>query len=163
MLYKFNKNLKAHMRKSFFISVLFAAMVVASLAFTNDAPLYKNLKVLPKNITKPQMDSVMHQFTGSLGVKCNFCHQYNEETKTMDFASDANKHKLVARNMMKMTAKINKKYFDVSGKQTLDAKLLVGCYTCHHGQEDPTVNAPHMQGPPQGAQPQPGADTTKHQ
>lgn len=156
------------MRKSYLITGLFAAAVVASLAFTSDDPQYKNLKVLPKHITKQQMDSVMHQFTGSLGVKCNFCHQYNAETKTMDFASDANKHKLTARSMLKMTAKINKKYFDVAGKQTLDAKLLVGCYTCHHGQEDPAVTAPPMQGPPpgapQGSQPPPtGADTTRHQ
>jgi|SRR6476660_3802458 len=156
------------MKKSFFITALFAVVVLASLAFTNDDPQYKNLKVLPKHITKPQLDSVMRQFTGSLGVKCNFCHHYNEETKQMDFASDENKHKLVARSMMKMTAKINKKYFDVAGKQTLDAKLLVGCYTCHHGQEEPAVTAPHMEGPMQGPPPrpqgsQPDADTTHHQ
>jgi len=151
------------MRKSALITVLFAAMIVASLAFTSDEPRYQNLKVLPKNITKKQLDSVMHEFTGSLGVKCNYCHQFNEETKKMDFASDANKHKLVARNMMKMTAKINKKYFDVAGKKSLDAKLMVGCYTCHHGQEEPTVNAPHVEGPQQGPPPRPGADTTKRQ
>jgi hypothetical protein len=152
------------MRKSLLITALFTAMVVMSLAFTKDEPGYKNLKVLPKNITKQQMDSVMHQFTGSLGVKCNYCHQFNAETKTMDFASDANKHKLVARNMMKMTAKLNKKYFNVSGgKQSLDAKLMVSCYTCHHGQEEPTVYAPHVEGPQQGPPPRPGADTTKRQ
>jgi len=151
------------MRKSVLITGLFAVMIVVSLAFTNDDPKYKNLKVLPKNITKKQMDSVMHEFTGSLGVKCNHCHMFNAETKTMDFASDENKHKLVARNMMKMTAKINKKYFDVAGKRSLDAKLMVGCYTCHHGQEDPTVNAPHVEGPQQGPPARPGADTTKRQ
>ena len=151
------------MRKSFLVTVLFAALVVMSMAFTADEPQYKNLKVLPKKITKPQMDSVMHHFTASLGVKCNFCHQFNAETKKMDFASDENKHKLTARSMMKMTAKINKKYFDVSGKQSLDAKLLVTCYTCHHGQEDPSVNPPHVEGPMQGPPPRPGADTTKRQ
>lgn len=149
------------------ITGLFATMVFASLAFTKDEPQYKNLKVLPKNITKQQMDSVMHQFTGSLGVKCNYCHQYNADTKKLDFASDANKKKLVARSMMKMTAKINKKYFDVAGRQSLDSKLLVGCYTCHHGQEEPTVYAPHVEGPMQGPPPRPqaaaGADTTKQQ
>lgn len=155
------------MRKSFFVTILFAVMVAASLAFTNDEPQYKNLKVLPKNITKPQMDSVMHHFTGSLGVKCNFCHVWNAETKTMNFASDENKHKLVARNMMKMTNKINKKYFDVSSRQSLNAKLLVTCYSCHHGAEEPEVKAPHQerpQGPPPGGmQPAQGADTTKRQ
>jgi len=151
------------MRKSALITALFAAMIVASLAFTSDEPQYKNLKVLPKKITKPQLDSVMHQFTGALGVKCNYCHKYDADTKKMDFASDEIKHKLVARSMMKMTAKINKKYFDVTGKQSLDAKLMVGCYTCHHGQEEPTVYAPHVEGPQQGPPPRPGADTTKRQ
>ena len=151
------------MRKSALITVLFAAMIVVSLAFTSDDPQYTNLKVLPKNITKQQMDSVMHQFTGSLGVKCNYCHKFNADTKKMDFASDEIKHKLVARNMLKMTAKINKKFFDVTGKRTLDRKLMVGCYTCHHGQEEPTVNAPHVEGPMQGPPPRPGADTTKRQ
>lgn len=151
------------MKKSFLVTLLFGAMVVASLAFTADEPRYKNLKILPKNITKPQMDSVMHHFSASLGVKCNFCHQFNAETKTMDWASDANKHKLAARNMMKMTNKINKKYFEVSGKQSLDASLLVTCYTCHHGAEDPEVKAPHVEGPRPGPPPRPGADTTKRQ
>ena len=151
------------MKKSFLVTALFAVMIVMSLAFTADEPQYKNLKVLPKNITKQQMDSVMRHFTGSLGVKCNFCHHFNAETKKMDFASDENKHKNVARSMMKMTNKINKKYFDVTGKQSLDTKLMVTCYTCHHGQEDPQVQPPHAEGPQQGPPPRPGADTTKRQ
>jgi hypothetical protein len=115
-------------------------MVLLSLAFTKDDRLYKNLKVLPKNITKQQMDSVMHHYTDALGVKCNFCHVWNEETKKMDFVSDANKHKLIARDMIRMTKQINKKYFQVAGRQNLDAKLLVTCYTCHHGAGRPGSN-----------------------
>jgi hypothetical protein len=158
------------MRKSLLITALFTAVVTASLAFTADEPLYKNLKVLPKNTTKQQMDSVMRHFTASLGVKCNFCHVRNEAANTMDWASDGNKHKLIARDMMRMTAKINKKYFNVSGgTKSLDAKLLVTCYSCHHGQEDPPVNPPRVEGPQQGPPPRPGAqtatgtDTTKRQ
>lgn len=154
------------MKKSLLITLLFGAVVVASFAFTTDEPQYKNLKVLPKNITKQQMDSVMHHFSASLGVKCNFCHQWNAETKTMNFASDENKHKLVARSMMKMTARINKKYFDVSGKQNLDAKLLVTCYSCHHGAEEPSVQPPHQdrpQGPPSGGMQPQATDSTKRQ
>lgn len=144
------------MKKSLLATVLFAVMVVLSLAFTNDEPLYKNLKVLPKNITKKQMDSVMHHYTASLGKKCNFCHVRNEETNKLDFASDGNKHKLITRDMMRMTNKINKKYFQVAGRQSLDAKLLVTCYTCHHGAEEPEVKAPKEEK-------QPGRDTTKRQ
>jgi hypothetical protein len=130
------------MKKSALVVSSFALMIITSLAFTKDDPTYKNLKVLPKNITKEQMDSVMHHFTNSLGVKCNFCHVRTADGKDWNFAADDNKHKLVARKMITMTNKINDKYFDVTGKKTLDAKLMVSCYTCHHGKTDPETKPP---------------------
>ena len=132
------------MKKSIFVISAFVLMIVASLAFTKkEDPIFKNLKVLPKDITEHQLDSVMHHFTASLNVKCGFCHVRNEETKKMDFPSDENKHKLVARNMLKMTAKINDKFFDVSGaKKNMNAQLMVTCYTCHHGSTDPLTKPP---------------------
>jgi hypothetical protein len=127
------------MKKSFLVTLSLVAMIAVSLAFTNDQDrLYKNLKVLPKNITKTQMDSVMKSFTVALGVKCNFCHMKVEGTDTWDFPSDANKHKLIARDMMKMTTKINKKYFDYGGDvEDLNAKLNVTCFSCHNGKKEP--------------------------
>lgn len=136
------------MKRSFLITLGLAAMVTVSLAFTKDDPVYKNLKILPKNITKHQMDSVMHHFSLSLGVRCNFCHMRNDSTKTWDFASDENKHKLIARSMMEMTTKINDKYFDVTGgKRSLDTRLMVTCYTCHHGANDPATIPPMPERP----------------
>jgi hypothetical protein len=133
------------MTKSTLVIAGMVLMVSISFAFTNaDDPIYKNLKVLPKKITKHQMDSVMKHFTTSLGVKCNFCHTRTADNKEWDFASDANKHKLVARNMMKMTDKINKKYFDVTGNKGLDAHLMVTCYTCHNGKPEPLTDAPRV-------------------
>src|SRR3982751_5698451 len=113
------------MKRSFLVTLGLAGIVVISLAFTdneqvsgtNDDPAYKNLKILPKKITEKQLDSVMHHFNSSLGVKCSFCHVRNETTNKTDFASDENKHKLVARQMMKMTKNINDKYFDVVGNK----------------------------------------------
>lgn len=130
------------MKKTVTIISCFIAFILMSFAITKDEPRYKNLKVLPKNITKQEMDSVMHHFTGSLGVKCNFCHVFNQEQKAMDFASDANEHKGIAREMMKMTAKLNKKYFDVKDSKNLTAKLQVTCFTCHNGKEEPGKNPP---------------------
>ncbi|HYK56258.1 MAG TPA: c-type cytochrome [Flavisolibacter sp.] len=149
------------MKKTFLVVLAFAGMIALSLAFTKkEDPLYKNLKVLPKHINKEQLDSVMHHFTASLNVKCNFCHVRNEETKKMDFVSDDNKHKLVARNMMKMMDKINDKYFDVAGskKNKLDARLMVTCYTCHHGNTDPVTIPPKKEERPQA---RPQADSTR--
>ena len=125
------------MKKTVIVSLLFAAMISMSFGITSEEPIYKNLKVLPKNINKMQMDSVMKHFTVSLNVKCNFCHTYNQELKAMDYASDANKHKGVAREMMKMTTQLNEKYFDVKDKTKLNAYQEVTCYTCHNGKVHP--------------------------
>lgn len=128
------------MKKSALVVGLFTTLIAASFAFSpaEDAQ-YKNLKILPKNTTKAQMDVVMKHFTASLGVKCNFCHVFNQEQKAMDFASDANEHKGIARTMMKMTQRINKKYFDWHKDWTaLQNKLEVTCYTCHGGKKEPS-------------------------
>src|SRR5215212_3074401 len=132
------------MKKSFFATLVLALMITVSLAFTrNEDPGYKNLKILPLDITKEQMDSVMHHFTNSLNVKCGFCHIRDEATKTWDYASDDKKHKLVARDMMRMTDSINDRYFDLTGaKRDLNTQLMVTCYTCHHGKTEPETKAP---------------------
>ncbi|MES2882014.1 MAG: c-type cytochrome [Bacteroidota bacterium] len=143
------------MKKTFVAILAFLALIAVSFAFTNagEDPLYKNLKILPKNITKVQLDSVMNHFTASLGVKCGFCHVRNEAAKAWNFPADSNKHKLVAREMMKLTYKINEKYFDVTGSKNLNATLMVTCYTCHNGKKEPLSIAPKpadQPRPPQG-------------
>jgi hypothetical protein len=97
---------------------------------------YTNLKVLPKNISKAELDKVMSGFKTALGVKCNFCHAPNAEGK-MDFASDAKPEKNMARMMMKMTANINKKFFHIKDAKNPDEVLAVTCITCHNGKPHP--------------------------
>ncbi len=140
------------------------ALMMMSFLISKEEPTYKNLKVLPKNITKDQMDSVMHHFANSMGKKCNFCHEYNQEEKKMDFASDAKKEKDIAREMWKMTAKLNNKYFDIKDSKNMDAKLEVTCFTCHHGSEHPESKPPmHDDGPREKrGGPPPSTDSTKH-
>lgn len=154
------------MKKTFTILLLFVALATMSFVITkDDPPTYKNLKILPKNITKDQMDSVMHHFASSLGQKCGFCHEFNQEQKTMDFASDAKQPKATAREMLKMMIKLNKKFFEVKDSKDLGAKLQVTCFTCHHGEEHPSITPPMHMGPPGGMHPQgppPGTDSTKH-
>ena len=74
----------------------------------------------------------------------------------MDFASDANEHKGTAREMIKMTRKLNKKYFHVSDSKSLTARLEITCYSCHNGKEHPGKFAP----PPP---PKPQSDTARKQ
>lgn len=148
------------MKKTFSATCGIICLIAASYAFTTitEEPKYKNLKILPKDITHEQLDSVMHHFTVSLNVKCNFCHVRNEETKEWNWAADDNKHKLVAREMMKMTNKINDKYFQVAGSsKNLSTALMVSCYTCHRGSTEPATKAPRVEKPQQ----RPLADSIK--
>lgn len=96
-------------------------------------PGWKNLKILPKDISDEELKGMMRTFNTSLGVKCSFCHAPGSDGK-MDFASDANPKKDVTRDMMNMTYGINKKYF---GKDILKEEGEVSCFTCHQGKEKP--------------------------
>ncbi|TKB98838.1 c-type cytochrome [Pedobacter cryophilus] len=98
----------------------------------------KNLKVLPKDITKVELDSIMDGFKAALGVKCNFCHGPSKtDPKKIDFSSDDKDHKIIAREMMEMTAKLNKKYF--SKYQEKHGVAAVQCATCHRGKPEPKL------------------------
>jgi len=100
---------------------------------------FKNLKILPKNISKEDLDKVMDNFKAALGVKCGFCHAPSKDStqKWPDFASDEKPEKLVARKMMKMTNKINKKYFSYVKNEQGQFVPTVECMTCHRGKEHP--------------------------
>lgn len=140
------------MKRTFLVTLAFVGLVAVSCAVTNQNttanPQYKNLKVLPKDITNEQMDSVMHHYTASLNVKCNFCHVRTADNKEWDWASDANKHKLITRQMVTMTNEINKKNFNhTGGAITLNSQLAVTCYTCHHGAKEPAIKAPQTTKP----------------
>ena len=126
--------------KKTIVMALLACFVVSLSAFmpkTAPEPAAKNLKVLPKNISKEELDKVMDDFKVALGVRCGYCHApMKDNPKRMDFASDDKPEKETARDMMRMTAKINKKYFHDSLKE---GKTLnqIACITCHNGKSEP--------------------------
>jgi len=93
---------------------------------------FTNLKVLPKEIGKREMVSIMRQFSGALGVPCNHCHvgEDPESLEGYDFASDTLEPKRVARAMMEMSALINREGMPMTGRK--DA-IRVTCVTCHRG------------------------------
>src|SRR5215212_11692736 len=121
------------MKKTF--SIIFGLIVFISItaAFTYDEPKFKNLKILPKNISERAMDSIMHHYSVSLNVGCDFCHVHNTLRDTWDMASDAKHEKLIARKMMTMTTAINKIYFP-SEAGAKDQIQTITCYTCHKGE-----------------------------
>jgi hypothetical protein len=121
-----------------FIIGLAAAAVAQDKSRKAEDRKATNLKVLSKNISHDSLITVMKEYSYALGVKCGFCHVKSAaDEKHLDFASDDNSKKKVARYMMKMTADINKKYFAAENHNS--TKLMVSCYTCHHGREEPEM------------------------
>lgn len=117
----------------FVLSSVILIIAVCSLSFKEE-PHFKNLKVLSKKITNDELEIVMKEFKTALGVKCGFCHAPSKtDPKKMDFASDENEHKDVARSMMRMTMRINKKYFN----EKKDSIASISCFTCHKGDKEP--------------------------
>lgn len=103
-------------------------------------PKPKNLQVLPKDISHDQLMKVMHGFAGSLGVKCEFCHEPGPQPRHLDFASDAKPQKRIARTMLRMTMTINDKYLSqVDNPDAKPDQKHVTCGTCHRGQKMPAV------------------------
>jgi hypothetical protein len=136
-------------------------VVIAAVAFTAPPPQdsdFKNLKILPRDISHEQLNHIMHGFNNALGVKCNFCHAPSKDTANHhpDFASDDKPEKEIARSMMKMTVKINNKFFGTKHAFIGDSTLTVTCVTCHHGQPHPEESneGENMKGDrPQGSAP----------
>src|SRR6266487_549906 len=93
----------------------------SQLANSSDT-LYKNLQVLPKDITKDSLDTIMKGITQSLGVKCFYCHVHegNDFKAGWKFDSDDKPEKNTARYMMKMAAGINATYFNLDSSSRPD-------------------------------------------
>ena len=100
---------------------------------------FKNLKVLPKDISSKMLQQIMiDEFEDGLGVGCGFCHAPFKGSDKLDYVSDAKSEKSIARSMMRMTLLVNKKYFQARHPQIGTPALVVTCTTCHHGQPRPS-------------------------
>ena len=63
---------------------------------------WKNLKVLPQDISKDSLMGLMKGYNVALGVKCNHCH-------VQDKSSDEKHEKEITRHMIKFTDGLNAK------------------------------------------------------
>ncbi len=143
--------LRFHKNKLLIITVITGLMAFGSLSFREAPPAKpekgpKNLKILPKDITHDELMAVMHEFEYALNFDCGDCHaRSTTDPEKLDFASDAKPEKEVARDMMRMVKKLNKKYFEIKGNfvdNFIYAKYEVSCYTCHQGSEHPEKATP---------------------
>ena len=95
---------------------------------------FKNLKVLPPNISRDELIALMRTYARSLGVRCEHCHVEEGEGPT----SDAKPEKDVARTMMRMTTRLNADYVSKINEHG----TTVTCYTCHRGKVVPESTLP---------------------
>ena len=110
--------------------------VVAAIATVADvdaqggaqAPL-QNLQVLPKTMTRPEVQTLMRNVAASLGVQCSHCHVGSPA----DRAKDDKPEKLMARKMFQMSMAINNDLMKDIGTAPTDGSLRVTCFTCHRG------------------------------
>ena len=83
---------------------------------------FKNIQIF-KTLPATQIDPTMAFISGSLGVRCSYCHASN------GFDKDDKQTKLTARRMIQMVFDLNKGSFNGQGAVT--------CYTCHRGKPTP--------------------------
>lgn len=82
-------------------------------------------------------------FEDGLGASCGFCHAAAPGGHGLDFVSDAKPEKEIARRMMRMTLRLNKKYFNVKNPGIGTGTLTITCATCHKGQPFPDGDELH--------------------
>src|SRR4051812_45118087 len=86
--------------------VLLTAVVISVAAIKPPRRVseYKNLQVLPKDISSKQLQQIMvDEFQDGLGVSCGYCHVQEKGSMHLDYASDEKPEKEIARLMIKMT------------------------------------------------------------
>lgn len=130
-------------KKAIVCILLVGAIAIGAFAQQRDAQHEDeehptNLKVLPKNISSDSLDALMHEYTKALGVRCGFCHAPSASNPDdLDFASDANGKKKVARFMIMMTSEINDNYFAEANYGSKEK--MITCNTCHRGEKLPPL------------------------
>jgi tetratricopeptide (TPR) repeat protein len=115
------------------------AVLLACLSAHGQIPdKFTNLKVLPKDISKQELQSTMRSFAFALGVRCEHCHaEKKAPEKGLDYAADDKETKKTARVMLQMVAAINRDYVDKIEKTDQIPPIRVQCVTCHHGLTQP--------------------------
>ena len=89
---------------------------------------FQNLQLLPADITKAELKGIMNGFTEQLGVKCTFCHTLDE------YHLDDNKHKVIARDMIRLVENLRENVGTYFPKDTEPGKIA--CWTCHRGEAE---------------------------
>ena len=116
-------------------SLALCLLAVASASAQGAAPakkpllaedVYKNIQVL-RGVPENQFLATMGSIAAGLAVNCSYCH----DESSWDAYSKDTANKQMARKMIVMMGSINQSYFA--------NKRMVTCWTCHRGNEHPSV------------------------
>ena len=120
------------------VALTFLFALAAPVAAQHEAASFDNLKILPKDISRPELLALMNGFTRALGVRCGYCHVSEQENPTAKnrFALDDKPQKAKARIMMTMTHDLNEKYLTQLATRE-KPPIPVQCVTCHRGVSEP--------------------------
>jgi len=115
----------------------------------------ENIKVLPKEWSRPQVQQLMQTFVEALGVAppagegCGHCHTVDPSAPppqpgrgpSFKFADDGKKEKDIARTMIQMTMALNADTLSNVGDTAVKEK--VSCWSCHQGNKKPAMAPPN--------------------
>jgi hypothetical protein len=104
-----------------------------------------NLQVIPKETPRRVVVGMMREFTFALGVRCEHCHVDEHEGPNYrdDKASDEKAPKRKAREMLRMTQRINAELLAAVPERSTPP-VEVRCVTCHHGLTVPETLADRL-------------------
>lgn len=117
-----------------------ALFAIATPATAQIPQTFENLQVLPKEIRRDSLVSVMRDFATALNVRCVHCHvgEDNPGLEGIDFKSDDRAAKRVARDMMRMVTTVNNELLAAIPSAGAP-RTRVSCVTCHRGMPRPVV------------------------
>ncbi len=113
----------------------FIAAIQEKIKGKEDLPaeeVFDNIDILKGMPAKRVLPIMQMAFSKSLGVKCNHCHSID------DLASEIKPAKEIAREMWRMTRRINQELLtDIDNLQ--GPQPIVNCTTCHRGDIKPAL------------------------
>ena len=127
-----------HKKKLVVLSILIAFVLLGTAASLRPKKV-RNLKVLPKDISDPMLDSIMQTYNKALGVNCNFCHTPDNGVSVADSVNYALDYSMKenARRMMRLNIEINRTYFYYDTASRPEYLKVITCKTCHQGHPFP--------------------------
>jgi tetratricopeptide (TPR) repeat protein len=118
------------------MATLILSSLLAGAAGAEIPDEFTNLKIFAGNVGKRELVGAMRTFSLALGVRCDHCHVQRTpgDFDSIDWASDENPKKDVARGMMAMVGRLNNELLP----EAMGLRVgKVRCITCHRGLADP--------------------------